>query len=452
MANPVLMPQSGISVESCIIGSWKKSVGDQVGIGDILFDYETDKAAFECESTAEGIILEIFYQDGDEVEVLKPVCAVGAKGEDVSAIRAESGAGSAPSPAAAPDGGVAAAAQSATPVAAPTAANSGQPNEAITASGVANGKVSPRAMRAAIRLGLNVNAAVPTGPGGRVIERDVQRLAASVGTDHNTQSVPITPPPKPAPSQAPAPEPAPPQAPAPEPAPAMWGAFADEKFSKIRTIIASSMHASLQNTAQLTHHHSFDATEVQTARAAFKRSGNSALETVSIGDMVLYAVVKALAEHPDMNAHLVGGNTLRRFEDVNLGVAIDTPRGLMVPTIFAANKKSLLEISAELKRLAADARLGNINPDLLQGGSFTVSNLGPTGVEMFTPILNPPQVGILGVCGVTTKVKQTEDGIVTYPSMGMSLTYDHRAVDGAPASRFAQTVCEKLAQFSLLLD
>jgi pyruvate dehydrogenase E2 component (dihydrolipoamide acetyltransferase) len=240
--------------------------------------------------------------------------------------------------------------------------------------------------------------------------------------------------------------------PKPDPALALAGPYVDAKFTKIRSVIASSMHASLQNMAQLTHHHSFDATEVRTVRKAFKESGNPAIETVSIGDMVLFAVARTLTEHPDMNAHLVDGNILRKFEDVNLGVAVDTPRGLMVPTIFAANKKSLTEISAEVKQLAAEARLGSINPDLLQGGSFTVSNLGPTGVEMFTPVINPPQVGIFGVCGVTTKVKQTDEGIVTYPSIGMSLTYDHRAVDGAPASRFAQAVCEKLAQFSLLLD
>jgi pyruvate dehydrogenase E2 component (dihydrolipoamide acetyltransferase) len=230
------------------------------------------------------------------------------------------------------------------------------------------------------------------------------------------------------------------------------GPYTDDKFSKIRSVIAGSMHASLQNTAQLTHHHSFDATEVQTVRRAFKGSGNPALEGVSIGDMVLYAVSRTLPEHPDMNAHLVDGSILRRFEDVNLGVAVDTPRGLMVPTVFAADKKSLVEISVEVKKLAAEARIGSINPDLLQGGTFTVSNLGPTGVEIFTPILNPPQVGIFGVCGIVTRVKSSENGLVTYPAMGMSLTYDHRAVDGAPASRFAQAVCERLAQFSLMLE
>jgi len=524
MAEAVRMPKSGISVESCIIGTWKKNVGHRIGIGDVLFDYETDKAAFECESTAEGVILEIFYHDGDGVEVLKPVCAVGAEGDDISAIRAEAGVsaeaaqsdgvavaqgagdatvasqdtaidapGAGDATAAAQDtaigatgaGGATAAAQDTT-IDAPGAgdATAAAQDTAIGAPGAGDAtaaaqdttidapdtggataatprevadpttgtpaqvsdNVSPRARNAADRLGLYVGDAVPTGPNGRVIERDVTTLAESVATQPETaeeadsaEIIPETT------AQAP-------PASAPDSALALAGPFTDEKFSKIRSVIATSMHASLQNTAQLTHHHSFDATEVQAVRRAFKASENPAIKAISIGDMVLFAIVKTLHEHPDMNAHLADGNILRRFEDVNLGVAVDTPRGLMVPTIFAANKKTLSEISTEVKQLAAEARLGSINPDLLQGGSFTVSNLGPTGVEMFTPILNPPQVGIFGVCGVTTKVKQTEKGILTYPSIGMSLTYDHRAVDGAPASRFAQAVCEKLSQFSLLLD
>jgi pyruvate dehydrogenase E2 component (dihydrolipoamide acetyltransferase) len=168
--------------------------------------------------------------------------------------------------------------------------------------------------------------------------------------------------------------------------------------------------------------------------------------------MVLFAVTKTLLEFPDMNAHYLEGGVMRRFERVNLGVAVDTPRGLMVPTVFGADSKSLIELSVEVKQLASAARIGNIAPDLLHGGTFTVSNLGPTGVEVFTPILNPPQVGIFGVCGMSSKIRQTDGSIEAYPSIGMSLTYDHRAVDGAPASRFAQAVCDRLEKFSLMLD
>ncbi|MBQ5769970.1 MAG: 2-oxo acid dehydrogenase subunit E2, partial [Clostridia bacterium] len=140
-----------------------------------------------------------------------------------------------------------------------------------------------------------------------------------------------------------------------------------------------------------------------------------------------------------------------RFEHVNLGVAVDTPRGLMVPTIFNADTKSLLEISKEVKSLAEAARSGAISPDLLGGGTFTVSNLGATGVEMFTPVINPPQTGILGVCGITQRVREVNGQMSIYPAMGLSLTYDHRVVDGSPASKFVSELCKNLEKFTLLL-
>jgi pyruvate dehydrogenase E2 component (dihydrolipoamide acetyltransferase) len=535
MAEAVLMPKSGISVESCVIGTWKKSVGDTVAVGDILFDYETDKAAFECESTAAGVILDIYYHDGDEVEVLKPVCAVG---EDASAIKAESGsAGAAAAPVSAgePASAVAPASVTAAPASAgepaPAVAQalaqtsaavqtpagavpSGTVSEALTPNSPAppapakSGGISPRAKWLGGRLGLNPEDAVPTGPNGRVIERDIHALSASGGASGAKSTGAASDAQGGAPSDgaaataqgiadgsadsarelraesavvAPAAEAVPTAVPdiaakavatpvsagvtastadtALSAAPSAsagqqvtQGGFTDKKLSKIRSLIATSMHASLQNTAQLTHQHSFDATEMRAIRKAFKSSGVGRIKGISIGDMILYAVVKTLAEHPHMNAHLIDGALMRTFEEVNLGVAVDTPRGLMVPTVFAANRKSLTEISEEVKRLAAEARAGSINPDLLQGGTFTVSNLGPTGVEAFTPILNPPQVGILGVCGVSTKVKAVGDEIVAYPSIGVSLTYDHRAVDGAPASFFARDLCVKLSNFSALLD
>jgi pyruvate dehydrogenase E2 component (dihydrolipoamide acetyltransferase) len=212
------------------------------------------------------------------------------------------------------------------------------------------------------------------------------------------------------------------------------------------------MTASLRDLAQLTHHHSFDATQILALRERFKQGGAAfGVDGVSIGDMVLFAAVRTLLEFPDMNAQLLEGGVMRRFRNVHLGVAVDTPRGLMVPTVFCAEQKSLARLSAEVKSLAASARAGNISPDLLRGGTFTVSNLGTTGVESFTPIINPPQVGILGVCGIAPRVREGRDGLEAYPAMGLSITYDHRAVDGAPASRFAQALCKKLEQFTLLL-
>ena len=220
------------------------------------------------------------------------------------------------------------------------------------------------------------------------------------------------------------------------------GAFKDEKMSPARRIIAKNMFESLQGTAQLTHTASFDATEILALRARYKVEKVA----VTLNDMILFAASRVLRSCAYMNAHCLG-ETLRTFEHVHLGVAVDTPRGLLVPTLFNADEKSLAEIAAEARSLALAARDGNISPDLLQGGTFTVSNLGAYGIEHFTPVINPPQVSILGVNCITERVRTLNGVVTTYPAMGLSLTYDHRAVDGGPASKFLQELANALAHF-----
>jgi len=499
MAEAILMPKSGISVESCLIGAWKKDVGDRVEIGDILFDYETDKAQFECESTASGILLEKFYEEGAEVEVMKPVCAVGQSGEDVSALCDVSGAGNTAASATGENTGYTAAAATGAntenTAAAGSGANSADANAdlaskpAATASDVGTipssasaspgSKTSPRARGFAEKAGVDLGSVIPSGPNGRIVEQDVrdamatERTSAPAAEAAASALAPAVESTAPAPapaveSTAPAPAPAfestaPAPAPAFEstvpvagsvalaPASADGAAYTDEKFTKIRQVISTSMLGSLREMAQLTHHHSFDAGNVLSLRRDFKAAADERLTKISIGDMILFAVSRVLKDHPDVNSHLLEGNILRKFNAVHLGVAIDTPRGLIVPTIFHADHKSLAQISAELKALAETARAGNISPDCLTGATFTVSNLGPTGVEVFTPIINPPQVAILGVCGSVAKIRMDADGAKPYSSIGLSLTYDHRAIDGAPASRFAQDLCRKLEDISTLL-
>ena len=411
MANAVLMPKAGITVESCIIGKWEKKIGDHVAVGDVLFSYETDKASFECESTAEGELLEIYFQDGDEVPCLVNVCAIGEKGEDCSALRPEGGA-SAPAPAAA---------EALAEAAAPAAPAAAVPTAESPAGGA---PLSPRARKLAERSGVDPALAVPNG---RVIERDVRRLME--------EGTPTAAPDAAAAVSAPSPE----------------SEYEDVPFAGIRKVIARSMTNSLHTMAQLTENFSFDAGCLQGYRKLMKQSEE--LAGVTLGDMILYAVSRVLTHHPDLNAHLLeDGVTLRRFRHVDLGVAVDTSRGLMVPTIFHADEKSLLEISHQVKDLAAQARSGKISPDLLAGGTFTVTNLGSTGVTSFTPIINPPQTAILGVCGITQQVRPAPDGSPAfYPAMGLSLTVDHRAVDGAPAARFMQELCAELERFTALL-
>ena len=419
MATAVLMPKAGITVESCIIGKWEKKVGDKVSLGDILFTYETDKASFECESTAEGELLEIFYQDGDEVPCLVNVCAVGEKGEDCSALRPEGSA-----PAAAPE---AASAAAEAPAAAPAAVEA--PAEVREGA-----PVSPRARKLAETAGVDASLAAGTGPNGRIIEKDVRKLMAEGAPN----------------KEAAAPAAAAETAVAAEPAAAAVD-YTDSKLPGIRKVIASSMMNSLHGSAQLTHHFSFDATAIKSYRAMMKAAGGD-YAGVTLGDMVLYAVSRTLLNHPDMNAHMLDEKTIRRFNAVHLAVAVDTPRGLLVPVIRNADTKSLLQISKELKELAAQAISGAINPDKLSGGTFTVSNLGSFGVEQFTPIINAPQTGILGVCTMTDRPRKGKDGnIELYSAMGLSITYDHRAVDGAPASRFMQELCRNLEQFTTIL-
>ena len=425
VAQGVLMPKAGITVEECIITEWTKKVGDQIAVGDILFTYETDKATFECESTAAGTLLEIFYNDGDEVPVLVNVCAIGNPGDSTVGLRAGEEA-----PAAAP--------AEAAPAAAP--AKAAAPVAAVATTANPDAKVSPRAKMVAETLGVDPTQAAPTGPYGRVIERDVRALA-------NAQAL--------SPAAAPAQEAAPAKAEAPAAAPvaaAPEADYVDEKFSAIRKATAKAMVRSLSTMAQLTHQHSFDASTILNLRKQLKANGEAmGMPNITINDLVMFAVSRVILNHPQLNATMPEENMIRKYNNVHLGMAVDTPKGLMVPTIFNANKLSLAELSIEAKRLAKLCQEGKATPDMLSGASFTVSNVGSLGVEVFTPVVNPPQVGILGVCGTTTRIKEVNGEIKTYPGMNLCLSYDHRALDGTPASKFMKELCQALENFSLLM-
>ncbi|NLE20862.1 MAG: 2-oxo acid dehydrogenase subunit E2 [Clostridiales bacterium] len=422
MAHPVILPRQGQSVESCIITQWHKQVGDSVKEGDVLFSYETDKASFDETAKAGGTLLAVFFQEDDDVPVLTTVAVIGEKGEDVSAF-GPAGGGEAPPPMpgkeAAPE--------------APAPAAQEQPREPAPApAAAAQAGVSPRARMTAQRLGVDPAAASPTGPHGRVIERDVF-LAAQAGTQPQPAAA----------ASAPA-------AQAPAAAPGVRG-YRENKLSNIRRVIAKTMHESLSSMAQLTHNSSFDATALLALRARFKAAPEAlGVGGVTVNDLLLFAVSRTLMRHPDLNAHFLG-DRIRQYDHVHLGVAVDTPRGLMVPSLYDADTKGLLQISGEAKSLAAAAQAGSINPDLLTEGSFTVSNLGALGIESFTPIINPPQVAILGVDCVVERVRTVNGQLAAYPAMGLSLTYDHRAVDGAPASRFLKDLVSALENIDVLL-
>lgn len=401
-AQAVIMPKEGITVESCIIGEWKKNVGDAVAVGDVLFTYETDKAEFECPSTAAGTLLAKFFEDGDEVPCLVNVCAVGNPGDAYEFLKPGA---EAPAPAA-----EAPAAEAPAAAAAPAA-----PKAKLTA-------ISPRAMAKAVANNVNPALATGTGPKGRIIERDIDKLIASGAAAAYAA-----------------------------PAAAEETAFEDVKFGPVRKATAKSMTKSLSTMAQLTQQYSFDASQIQAYRAMLKPM-DAPMGKISLNDMVMFAVAKTIKSCPDLNANMVEDNVIRHFSHVNLGFACDTPRGLLVPTIFHADEMSLLELSMEAKRLAAAARDGSLSPDEMTGATFTVTNIGSFGCEAFTPVVNPPQIGILGVCNIQTKIKSAKDGMIeTYPAMGLSLTFDHRALDGAPAARYMSELCKSLESFMTLM-
>ena len=442
-ATPVIMPRQGQSVESCIISKWHKKVGDTVAEGDTLFSYETDKASFDEVSKVSGKMLAIFFEEGDDVECLLNVCVIGEDGANAEAFN--------PNATAAP--AEVAPVASAAPVAAAPAAvvSTAKAGDAL--------KISPRAKNLAEKTFADISLATPTGPNGRIIERDVERLISEgkvvtpaaaealgkgivgtgIGGRVTTADI----------AAAGSASVAAPAAPAEVAAPV--ADYEEVPMTNIRKVIAKSMSASLTEMAQLTLNTSFDATAILNYRKVLKAKGEAfGMEKVTLNDMILYAVSRIILKHRDINAHLID-NKMRLFNNVHLGVACDTARGLMVPTVFNANKMSLKEISSESKRVTGMCRDGACSPDLLKGASFTITNLGSLGIESFTPVINPPQTAILGVCGTETKIREKNGEISTYQAMGLSLTFDHRAVDGAPAAKFLKELCEALENFDLLL-
>jgi pyruvate dehydrogenase E2 component (dihydrolipoamide acetyltransferase) len=292
-------------------------------------------------------------------------------------------------------------------------------------------KVSPRARGIAENQNLDLARAAATGPGGRVIERDILELSRKGAAKTAAQ-------------------PGPAAAMAAQSGPAET-AYEDVPLTNVRLLIAKSMHDSLQSMAQLTHNSSFDAADILAYRKKLKENAEAlGLANITLNDIVLYAVSRVLKNHPELNAHFLD-DRIRLFDGVNLGIAIDAPRGLLVPTLFGADRMSLNEIAVESEKLAEAAREGSISPDYLSGGTFTISNLGALGIEHFTPVINPPQTGILGVNNIQTKLRMANGEPAAYQAMGLSLTYDHRALDGAPASRFLRELCKSLESFSLLM-
>ncbi|HYW95877.1 MAG TPA: dihydrolipoamide acetyltransferase family protein [Bacteroidales bacterium] len=419
MAEAVFMPRQGQSVESCIITEWYKKKGDRIETGDLLFSYETDKAAFEEEASMSGVLLDIYFNEGDEVPVLTNVAVIGETGEDISAFTPGGSKTSQPDD-----------------VKQEVPSEPSTKRETVPGNNSGRIRISPRARNMADEHRLDVSELNGSGPNGRIIARDVEAYLEN----------------KPAHK-----EPSRQKAPAYE-YPAFTADGSDPEttpLSNIRKIIARNMEASLQNSAQLTHHLSADARKILALRKEVKsRSAKGPTPNITLNDMVCHAVIRTLLRMPDINAHFLG-DRIRRFSKVHLGIAVDTERGLMVPVLRNADDLSLRGLATHLKSLAESCRTGKIDPELLnsEAGSFTVSNLGAYGIEMFTPVLNLPQAGILGVNTITYRPADLGDGSIgIIPVIGLSLTYDHRAIDGAPASAFLKELKIQIENFQAGID
>lgn len=436
MATVIILPKQGQSVESCIITEIKKKKGDTVKKGDVLFSYETDKASFEEESPVDGVVLESFYNDGDEVPVLLDMMVIGQPGEDyVSAIQKTD------------DGQQTAEKQMIENIVHANIevviASESSNQHIITSSH--QSFVSPRAKILAEKEALNISELAGSGPAGRVIEKDVlaalesrgkltplakavviaegvQPQGAGSGLAGTVKSTDLLP-----------------------PVNTVYGLdYEDKKLSNMRKIIAKSMHVSLQNSAQLTHHLGADARNIQNLRKKAKKAfeAGTLSANLTINDFVCFAVVKALKKFPNANSHFLG-DSMRLFNKVHLGLAVDTERGLMVPAVRNADDLSIIGLSNQLKEVANSCKKGAISPELLaaEAATFTVSNLGAYGVEMFTPVINLPQSAILGVNTIVPRPKDLGDGVYAFvPYIGLSLTYDHRSLDGGEATRFLKQI------------
>lgn len=448
MATPIIMPRQGQSVESCILVEWLVDVGAAIEEGTAVASIETDKAVFEVESPAAGTLVARFFEEGDDIPVLLTIAAVGEAGEDASAL--------------APD--IAGGGEAAPEAAAPVAEEAPAPVvEAAAAPVVGSGQkavgISPRARKAAAASGVDAQILAGSGPEGRVIERDVQAAAAgqprlSAAAVAAAAATGLA-----APAQGSGPGGmvlagdlgATPAAAAAAPAAVPTGEPTEVPLAGIRKLIASKMHESLSTTAQLTMNMSFDATGIMAYRSKVKALGEAlGLPNITINDIVAYATVQVLRVSPQINAHFLGDKSVQ-YPYVNLGIATDTERGLMVPVVHGADQLSLSQLSAAAKPLLKDCQTGNINPDLLSGGTFTITNMGMLGVESFTPVLNIPEVAILGVGGLSLKPVMKDGEVKHVQSINLSLTVDHQVVDGAPAARFLKTLCTSLENFELTL-
>ncbi|MCE2449429.1 MAG: 2-oxo acid dehydrogenase subunit E2 [Candidatus Latescibacteria bacterium] len=399
------MPKLGLTMESGAISAWLVEEGQEVQKGQALLEIATDKVTMEVEAQADGILRKILVPVGQEVPVSTTIGVIAAADEDIDSYVAAAPSDPAPSPTTAP-----AAAPPASPTPAPQT-----PAPSADSDGRRPHKTSPKARKIAAEHGLDLSGVNGSGPGGRIVSADVLALVEQARL-------------------------------APVPAPATPVAEGLIELSRAEQVAAERLTASYQ---QIPHIHiSMDVSAVwlQQFRTGYQLEGKK----ISFNDLIVKATARTLSEFPRVNSLEEGGH-FRYASQINVGVAVAAERGLVVPVIRDAAEKTIEEIALEGTRLIDAARRGELGPDDMLGGTFTISNLGMFGVSRFTAIINPPQVAILAVGAIENRVVASgADAFAVRPQLTLTLAADHRVVDGALAARFLARLKEVLETPGLL--
>ena len=436
MATKVFMEALSPTMEEGRLVKWLKNEGDAVKSGEPLAEVETDKAIMELVARGDGVLRKRLVGEGESRPVGQLVAVIGAANENIDSLIAEAGA-AAGAAAGQPDSQTAGqqqpekgrqpAATAAVPAPSPSRpavepSSSQAPPAAPPPAGTGNGghvRSSPLARRLASDRGLDLSAVQGSGPGGRIIKRDIEAAAA-----------------------------APPSAGRPAVQPSSSQAdFNDVALTQIRKTIAKRLAESIGPIPTFYLTADFDLTRVTEMRAAMHELGDE--YKVSVNDVLLKAVATALAQHPEVNAHWLG-DRIRYHNRVHLGMAVATNDGLIVPVIFDADRKRMSEISAESRELAKRARDRKLKPEEYTGSTFSISNLGMFGIDQFTAIINPPEVGILAIGTAHDVVVSDDGGFKVQKRLRVTMSCDHRAVDGAVGATFLQTL-RRLIENPLML-
>jgi len=453
MPTQVVMPKLSPTMEEGQLARWLKKEGDKVSIGEPIAEIDTDKATMEMQALASGVLRKIIVHEGESVPLGQMIAIIGEPDEDISGMLDKAGAAKPAAPST-NDSGNGAAAQTTTATSAPpaeaaenrAAAKSEYPvsQDLTTAHPPADSRgdesdgrriiVSPLAARMAADAGINLRTMQGSGPGGRIVKRDIESAVADAKSQH--VAAPTT-------SQVTRPT-----APVQLPEIAEASPFRDEPTTEMRRTIARRLVTSIGPVP-----HFFLTTEIEMDKAAEFRSSLAQIDPnlkVSFNDIVIKVVANSLIKHPAVNASFQD-RSIRYYERADIGVAVAVEDGLITPIIRSADKKSIVEIGAEIKEKAERARTRKLRPEEYLGATFSVSNLGMFGIDEFTAIINPPEAAILAVGAIKPIPVVRNNEIVVRQMMHVTMSCDHRVVDGATGAKFLQTVKRTLENPLLLL-